>query len=36
MPGVKRGIDPLPAVPAGEGVVEFVKGYGAEVASADE
>ena len=34
--GVKRGIGALPAALVGEGPVEFVKGYGAEVASADE
>ena len=34
--GVERGIEPLAAVPVGEGAVELVKGYGAEVASADE
>lgn len=34
--GVERGIEPLPAVPVGEGAVELVKGNGAEVASAAE
>lgn len=34
--GVNRDIEPLPLVPVGEGAVELVRGYGAEVASADE